>query len=129
MTSIQDQSGLFWVFGRGPVKRLILLPNIWLIIGFFEMVKLFCFKQSIPSCKYTSEENCHLTHFNQVYGSLSLFSVIFLMNLHFQFHQKWCIRLAHIMHIALCIYEPQKLMCTFSLFLSYKNQFLSINIL
>ena len=45
-----------------------LLPNIWLVIRLFEMCNLI---RTIPSCKYTSEENRHLTNFLIMkYGSL-----------------------------------------------------------
>ena len=42
------------------LKILTLLPNIWLIVGFLRCFSWF-FMQSIPSSKYTSEENRHLT--------------------------------------------------------------------
>ena len=55
----------FWFWQ--PVKGLSLLPNIWLIIRFLSKVFFFLSffwgeggGQSIPSSKYTSEENCHL---------------------------------------------------------------------
>ena len=52
-------------------NKLILLPNIWLIIGFFLTYFSWFFVQSILSCKYTSEINRHLIYyFNHVYGSL-----------------------------------------------------------